>query len=89
MKRIIFLIVVLFSVMGLHAQQYYGMVSDPDGYANIRKGPSTSSPIVSRYQSGYYLYYTPDKNGWCKVYSGTSSDTFMGYMHSSRIMPVN
>ena len=71
------------------APQYYGQVSDPDGYTNIRRGPSTSYPIVRRYDSGDYLYYTPQNNGWSLVYSGVKANTFMGYMHTSRIVRVD
>lgn len=89
MKRIIFIMVMMLFVQGIHAQQYYGQVQDRDGYTNIRRGPGTNYAIVRRYQSGDYLYYTPQNNGWSKVYSGKSSNTYMGYMHTSRIVQVN
>lgn len=89
MKRIIFLMAVMLSALCVNAQQYYGRVSDPDGYTNIRRGPSTNYAIVRTYRSGDYLYYTPQNNGWSKVYSGDKSSTFMGYMHTSRIVRVN
>lgn len=89
MKRIIFLMVVVLSAMSIHAQQYYGRVSDSDGYSNIRRGPGTGYAIVRTYRSGDYLYYTPQKNGWSKVYSGKSSNTFMGYMSTNLIVRVN
>ena len=71
------------------APQFYGQVSDPDGYTNIRRGPGTNYPIVRQYNSGDYLYYTPQNNGWSLVYSGVKANTFMGYMHTSRIVRVN
>ena len=71
------------------APQLYGQVNDPDGYTNIRKAPSTDAPIVRQYNSGEYLYYTPQKNGWSLVYSGVKSNTFMGYMHTSRISKID
>ena len=79
----------MMSALTVCAQKYYGRVSDPDGYTNIRRGPSTSSPIVRRYNSGEYLYYTPQGNGWSKVYSGARSGTYMGYMSTSRIQRIN
>ena len=69
------------------APQFYGQVSDPDGYTNIRRGPGTNYPIVRQYNSGDYLYYTPQNNGWSLVYSGVKANTFMGYMHTSRPQP--
>jgi uncharacterized protein YraI len=89
MKRFIFIMAMMLFVQGIHAQQYYGQVQDRDGYTNIRRGPGTNHAIVRRYQSGDYLYYTPQNNGWSKVYSGKSSNTYMGYMHTSRIVRVN
>ena len=89
MKRLFFSLALMLSALAVSAQQFYGRVSDPDGYTNIRRGPSTSYPIVRRYYSGEYLYYTPQSNGWSKVYSGARSSTYMGYMHTSRIRNVN
>ena len=86
---VITLLALVASFFTIEAQQYYGRVSDPDGYTNIRTGPSTRYPITRRYNSGYYLYYTPMNNGWSKVYSGARSNTFMGYMSTSRIVRVN
>lgn len=71
------------------APQFYGQVSDPDGYTNIRRGPGTNYPIVRQYNSGDYLYYTPQNNGWSLVYSGDKASTFMGYMHTSRIVRID
>lgn len=68
---------------------YYGCVSDPDGYTNIRREASLTSPITKRYNTGEYLYYIPMSNGWSKVYSANSTSTFIGYMHTSRIVRVN
>ena len=67
----------------------YGMVSDPDGYTNIRKEPTTKAPIVRRYNSGEYLYFFPLNNGWSLVYSGAKTNTFMGYMSTNRMVKVN
>lgn len=91
LKRLFICAVILCiaSAFTIDAQKYYGRVSDPDGYTNIRTGPSTSYPITRTYQSGHYLYYTPQSNGWSKVYSGERSSTFMGYMYSNRIVRVN
>lgn len=89
MKRVLFLLVVMLSTLSINAQQYYGRVQDSDGYTNIRRGPGMNYGIVRTYRSGDYLYYTPQKNGWSKVYSGNKSNTFMGYMATSRIVRVN
>ena len=68
------------------APQLYGHVSDPDGYTNIRRGPSTKYPVVGQCNSGDYIYYTPQSNGWSKVYSSAEANSFMGFVHTSRII---
>lgn len=90
MKKLlsITLLAILASFVTIDAQKYYGYVSDPDGFAYIRASASTKAEIVGDFTSGEYLYYTPLKNGWSKVYSDASSDSFLGYMHSSRIVRV-
>ena len=89
MKRFFLSMAVILSSLAVNAQQYYGRVSDPDGYTNIRRSATTNAAIVRRYNSGDYLYYTPLSNGWSEVYSGQSKSTFMGYMSTSRIVKVN
>ena len=89
MKRIFLSLAVIMTSLAVNAQQYYGRVNDPDGYVNIRRGASINSAIVRRYNSGDYLYYTPLSNGWSEVYTGQNSNTFMGYMSTSRIVRVN
>lgn len=71
------------------APQFYGQVSDPDGYTNIRRGPGKNYPVVGQCNSGDFLYYTPQNDGWSQVYSSKDANTFMGYIHSSRIKKIN
>lgn len=90
MKRIAILMAIMMAtMMSVSAQKYYGRVQDTDGYTNIRRSASTTAAIVRNYRSGDYLYYTPQSNGWSKVYSSNKSGSFMGYMHTSRIVRVN
>lgn len=89
MKRILLLIAVVALAIPTFGQQYYGQVVDPDGYTNIRKGPGTNYAITNHYESGDFLYYTPLKNGWSKVYSANKASSFMGYMATDRILRVN
>ena len=88
MKKLlsITLLAILASFVTVDAQKYYGYVSDPDGFAYIRASASTKAEIVGDFTSGEHLYYTPLKNGWSKVYSDASSSSFLGYMHTSRIV---
>ena len=70
----------------IEAPQLYGRVSDPDGYTNIRRGPSTKYPVVGQCNSGDNIYYTPQSNGWSKVYSSAEANSFMGFVHTGRIV---
>lgn len=88
LKALVSLVVVILSALGVSAQQYYGRVQDKDGYTNIRRGPGTNYVIERTYRSGDHLYYTPQGNGWSKVYSSNKSSTFMGYMATNRIVKV-
>ena len=90
MKKFFLLSLVAFmaSFISVDAQKYLGYVSDPDGFTYIRAAASNKAEILGDYTSGEYLYYTPMKNGWSKVYSDANSSSFMGYMHTSRIVRV-
>jgi len=44
---------------------------------NIRKGPSTDSPIVGSLKNGQLIYVLSRSNGWAKFYKGYVSDTYI------------
>ena len=88
MKRIIFTLLVMLSAISINAQQFYGRVISSDGFANIRKGPGTKYAIVKTYKSEDYLYYTPEKSGWSKVYTSKDKSSYMGYIYTKLIAKV-
>ena len=90
MKKLlsITLLAILASFVTVDAQKYLGYVSDPDGFTYIRAAASNKAEILGDYAAGEYIYYTPLKNGWSKVYSEANSSSFLGYMHTSRIVKV-
>lgn len=91
MKRQLFLrwmmtFVFIVTVSSLNAQKRWGVVADPDGYTNIRKGPGLNYPITQRWSAGEDIWYVDSSNGWCKVYKPSySSSVFLGYMAKNRI----
>ncbi|MBR1465736.1 MAG: SH3 domain-containing protein [Bacteroidaceae bacterium] len=90
MKKIILFLAILFaSSITCSAQLLSGVVNDPDGYTNIRTKPTTSAPVLFRYDSGDLIFYSPMKNGWSKVYEQDDVSTFLGYMSTSRIKRIN
>ena len=58
-------------------------VSDPDGYTNLRKSPSTSSEILSQIKNNTALEILDASSDWWKVRTIEGKE---GYMHSSRIV---
>ena len=66
-----------------------GMAPSADNSQNWHFVGINKAEILGDYTSGEYLYYTPLKNGWSKVYSAKSSSSYMGYMSTSRIVRIN
>lgn len=69
-------------------QARQGIISDPDGYTNIRLGRGTKNrdgsemPIVGRIVEGEIFEYFPDDSNWWMV---RTSDGIQGFVHNSRI----
>ena len=60
-----------------------GVINDPDGYVNVRRSKSTSSPVVARVKDNEPFTFEPDEDmDWCKV---TLRSGKTGWMHRSRI----
>lgn len=84
------------------AQSELYTVSDPDGYVNIRSGPSSKTSIVDRVVPGEIIWIFPEEEapGWFPVYF--LADSFAvkpgmmlgnqveasGYIHKSRLEPL-
>lgn len=60
-----------------------GLIDDPDGYVNLRKGMSVDAEIVSRIErtESFYYWEIPDKNWWFVQ----KRDGIKGFVHKSRI----
>ena len=66
--------------------QESGYITDPDGYTNLRSGPSAKSGIIGIIPEGQVFNYYPDNNSdWFKVDFGYRT----GYVHKSRIKSIN
>lgn len=65
-------------------------INDPDGYTNVRSMPDGKAKIIAKIVDGETFYFDemPGSN-WVKVYrSADAAAECIGYMHSSRVMPV-
>lgn len=60
------------------------VVDDPDGYSNLRSGPSTGGEVLSRVDSGTIVMVL-ERGAWCRVRAKAGRD---GYLHESRLRPV-
>lgn len=75
------------SVKAIHKA---ALINDPDGWTNVRSMPDGEAEIVAKIVDGEEFYFdeVPGSN-WVKVYrSADASADCIGYMHSSRVMPV-
>jgi hypothetical protein len=57
-------------------------IQDPDGFTNVRSGPTTESDVVARVYDGEVFYTFRQGSSWWKV---RTKDSIVGYMHVSRI----
>jgi hypothetical protein len=63
--------------------QVRGMIDDPDGFVNLRKGKSTDSAVVAKVKENEVFRFEADEDSeWCKV---TLRSGKTGWMHGSRI----
>jgi uncharacterized protein YgiM (DUF1202 family) len=57
-------------------------VVDPDGWTNLRSGPSLSSAVIGRVDEGEVFWARPGDGSWWRVRTANGLD---GYVHRSRI----
>jgi len=68
----------------------FAIINDPDGYTNVRAAADGKAEIVAKIVDGERFFFdeVPGSN-WVKVYRTADADAeCIGYMHSSRVMPV-
>ncbi|MBE7493973.1 MAG: SH3 domain-containing protein [Verrucomicrobiaceae bacterium] len=64
------------------------IVEDPDGYTNVRSGPSTKSKVVGKVLSGAVVAIEPEQQGdWALLYFHDTTEESR-YIHSSRLKSV-
>ena len=67
----------------------YGVVSDPDGWTNLRQKASLDSPVVTRVDSGERVVITGRKAPFYDVmllYPGKEVPEVFGFIHESRLV---
>lgn len=81
-----FIILCVFSMVSQIVMADFAIISDPDGYANIRADSNINAKIVSRVNNGEVLYCSKDKsNGFHQIAIGKNTfDNSSLYIHYSR-----
>jgi len=73
--------------------QSFAIISDKDGYVNVRKDNGANSPIVGKiYSNDIFGYDEADKSDWIKIYKQNwehENGSLEGYIHKSRIFPLS
>lgn len=65
-----------------------GKIDDPDGYTNMRSGKGTNYEVIEKImEDDIFDYYPTNESNWWKVKNLTTCNE--GYVHKSRIQPVN
>ncbi|MEQ8241154.1 MAG: SH3 domain-containing protein [Cyclobacteriaceae bacterium] len=87
MKYLNFLI--LFLTFTQLSAQDSGIINDPDGYTNVRKGEGTNFEVVGKIEeSDQFLYYPNENSSWWKVKTTPAyGRSIEGFVHKSRIQP--
>lgn len=62
-----------------------GQISDPDGYTNLRYGPSTKSTVIRKVPRGEVFFFKEKNDAWWEVVTLNGQK---GYMHFTRIQMV-
>lgn len=70
---------------GTHFYNQHAVINDPDGYTNMRSGPSDKHSILMRVDNDDFFLSRPQPGEWWKVSMLNGTE---GYMHKSRIVFV-
>lgn len=75
------------NTLTIEEQRNIGVISDPDGFTNVRAGKGTLTEILGRIEGGEKFYFEPKPNEtWWSVES--LDGQLSGYMHKSRIVEL-
>lgn len=85
MKKFFLFFTFLMATIAMSAQTLWECsINDPDGYTNVRKGQTTSSAIVGRFNRGERFYARSNSGSWWPVYYSISGSR-IGYIHTSKL----
>jgi hypothetical protein len=70
-------------------QENIAIIKDPDGFTNVRVEGLSNAKIVARIGLNEPFTFTETEGDWWKVSKPTSSNPLEGFVHKSRIQPVD
>ncbi|VXD13399.1 SH3 domain-containing protein [Marinoscillum sp. 108] len=88
MNKTLLFILIVFASNLCFGQQWYGVINDPDGYTNVRKGPGTNYEIVAKAQDNEIFYIEDSDSDWFLIYL-IENNYLEGYIHSSRVRRIS
>lgn len=90
MQRLLLLIFLSALTQFAHAQ--FMKVVDPDGFVNVREEPNAQSKITGKVNTQdivYHLEADESRGNWISVMGSLDNEALQGYIHSSRLKPLN
>ncbi len=77
---------VCLELTGKKTETSHYKVSSKDGYANVRKGPSTNAPVLRKAENGEIIRIDGKTGDW-KIEDYYENETWKkGYIHSSQLI---
>lgn len=89
--RILILLVLLLTTIGSAEPYRYGVISDSDGWTNVRHGASTDSKVAERVNDGEVVLVVQELGDFYDVLLlriNLSRPDGFGYVHKSRVKGV-
>jgi uncharacterized protein YgiM (DUF1202 family) len=69
-------------VMPVTQIKQYAVISDPDGWVNLRVSPNINSKIIKKIENGYRVHFLDKSGNWSKVQTDIGE---IGFIYSDRL----
>src|SRR3954469_23840417 len=86
MKIVIGFILLLIGTSGF---TQFAIVSDKDGYTNIRSNAEANSKIIDTLRNDHFVFCFESKGNWTYIDYTKKDRQFTGYINGSRLRPIS
>jgi len=69
--------------------QYFAIVSDKDGYCNVRTAAGTGNKILDSLHNGHFVLCFDTKDGWTSINYGKGKQDTSGYVYHDRLQLIS